>query len=192
MRAWQENRNLAAQRIEILRERRLLRARGEVHTRLPRSDADSVAEEDFVQIAADRLDYDEGAGIAIYEEAVRVALAEGRIDAARLEVEVRAGEDGRIGAVRADGGVEVEFESAEPANGTAPGGIRGKADRLVYDPERRVVRLIGDREPAVVTREDGTAGTTRGREVLYRLDTGAVEVESGGRGPARIQGSTRP
>jgi lipopolysaccharide export system protein LptA len=68
-----------------------------------------------------------------------------------------------------------------------PRPISGTADRLVYKPALASVRLFGDEAPAVVRRIGEGGGTTKGRELHYRLDTGALDVESGEQGSGRIR-----
>jgi hypothetical protein len=49
------------------------------------------------------------------------------------------------------------------------------------------IRLLGDRVPASVRRIGQGGGTTTGRVLRYRLDTGTLDVESGEQGPGRIR-----
>jgi hypothetical protein len=63
----------------------------------------------------------------------------------------------------------------------------GTADRLVYRPSESVVLLYGDRSPAAVRRIGEGGGTTTGRVLRYRLDSGSLEVESGEQGSARVR-----
>ena len=185
VRGWQQERNLAAETVILDQRQQTLTASVDVTTRIPR-DAEqiSLSEADYVQIGADRLEYDERARLAVYRDQVRVRLAEGWMEADRMEIDLSAGEE-RIREVRAFDRVRVEFH--ETQQGAAPRIIDGTADRMAYDPRERVVRLYGDASPATVRRIGESGGTTKGRVLRYRVDTGTLEVDSGEQGPARIR-----
>jgi lipopolysaccharide transport protein LptA len=187
VRGWQGERNLSAEDVLLDQAKNSLSANGEVNTRIPRDrERAALTEDDYVQIGADRLDYSESARKAEYRGGVTVRLAEGWLEAERMEVYLAA--EGRgISEVRAFDSVRVEFhDSPEDA---APTVITGKADRLIYDPSNQSVRLFGDDEPAAVRRMGEAEGTTTGRVLRYHLDSGALEVDSSEQGPARISTS---
>jgi lipopolysaccharide transport protein LptA len=185
VRGWQGERNLAADRLIVDSTTSSLEATGNVATRIPREpDALAVSEDDYVQIGARELRYDDRAGLARYTGEVRVQLAEGWLEAARVEVELGSGSR-RIREVRAAGDVRLEFE--RNAEGELAEPLSGNADRVVYDPARAAVRLFGDRAPASVRRIGSGGGTTSGRVLAYHLDTGTLDVDAGAQAPARIR-----
>lgn len=181
VRGWQGERNLAADTVEWSRTPMVLAAYGDVESRVPRR-TEALRESDFVQVSADRLDYDERESVMTYDGSVRMRFAEGRLEAGRLEVELDPA-DGRLLRARAFERVHLEIE--RNAEGELAEPIEGKADRLVYLPDARTVKLIGDRAPAEVRRA-AEGATTAARVLLYRLDRGSYEVEAGGSGPATI------
>jgi lipopolysaccharide transport protein LptA len=185
VRGWQGERNLAAGTVIVDQRRNTLQAREAVSTRIPReSTGVAAAEEDYIQIGADQLDYDDASGLAVYEGQVRVRLVEGWLEAERVEVEL-ALDSRQIHAIRASNAVRVEFHRASEGEMARP--VSGTADRLVYQPAQASVRLFGDQAPAAVRRLGEGGGTTTGRELHYRLDTGTLDVESGEQGPGRIR-----
>ena len=110
--------------------------------------------------------------------------------AQKLVVELGVEGEGVL-EIRAHGDVVFEFRA--PGSDGMPRPVTGTGDRLVYDPEGRVMTLYGDRAPAAVRRADGEGeGTTKGRVLRYHLDTGALEVQSGDSDRARIQTSENP
>jgi lipopolysaccharide transport protein LptA len=185
VRSWQGERNLSAENIVLDQSESSLAAREKVSTRIPRyRERAALSEDDFLQIAADRLDYLESSRRAEYEGHVRVRLAEGWMEAERMEVLLDADGNG-ISEVNAFDRVRIEFRDRE--SDEAPTMITGKADRLSYTPGEESVRLFGDDAPAEVRRMGGQEGTTTGRVLRYQLDSGALEVDSGEQGPARIR-----
>jgi len=190
VRGWQQERNLAAETVIMDQRRQTLTASVDVTTRIPR-DAEqvSLSEADYVQIGADRLEYDENAKLAVYRDHVRVRLAEGWMEADRMEIELSDGEE-RIREVRAFDRVRIEFR--DPQQGDVPRIVDGTADRMTYDPRERIVMLYGDSSPASVRRIGESGGTTKGRVLRYRVDTGTLEVDAGDQGPARIRTGGAP
>lgn len=186
VRAWQGERNLSAEHVALDQRNSTIAAEGQVATRFPReTGVATVSEADYVLIEAGRLDYSDRAGHAVYEGAVRLRFAEGWLEARRMEVEL--GEEGRgIRQVVAEGEVVLEVRSAPEGQAAEP--ITGRADRLVYRPTESSLRLFGQATPATVRRVSGGA-TTSGRVLLYRLDLGTLEVDSGEQGPASIRTS---
>ena len=152
-------------------------------TRIPRERSATVAAEDYLHVAADGLTYDGAARRATYRGGVSVRIAEGWLEAGRLELEL-AEAGGEVREVRAFDRVEIEFQ--ERAEGLNARPIAGTADRAVYEPAHDAVRLFGDRSPATVRRIGEGGGTTTGRVLLYRMDSGQLEVDAGEQGPARI------
>jgi lipopolysaccharide export system protein LptA len=106
------------------------------------------------------------------------------MEAERMEV-LLGPEGSGVTDVKAFDGVGIEFRDG--AGGDAPTMISGKADRLSYTPEDGTIRLYGDSAPAAVRRMGDQEGTTTGRVLLYKLDSGTLEVDSGDQGPARIR-----
>lgn len=189
VRGWQGERNLAAQEVIVDQQTRAIEADGEVSTRFPRlARQAAISESEYVQISGDRLRYDESRGLAVYSGDVRVRLAEGWLEARRVEVEL-AGETGEIHEVRAYESVRLEFDRSGAGTLDAP--VSGEADRAVYDPAGMRVLLYGDNAPAAVERRGEGGGTTTGRVLAYRLDLGTLHVDSGGQGPASIRTAGR-
>jgi lipopolysaccharide transport protein LptA len=185
VRAWQNEQNLSAEQVVLNQEARTLTALGQVGTRIPRAhDGGGSAESDFVQISASRLEYDDGPRRAVFEDQVRVRLAEGWMESERMEVDFIQGGSG-IEELRSSGGVRVEFR--DPAEEATPQLITGRADRLVYRPEEATIWLYGEESPASVRRIGEGSGTTSGRVLRYQLELGTLEVDSGEQGPARIR-----
>jgi len=185
VRAWQGERHLAAGSVILDQRTRKVEARDAVSTRIPReSGRAAAAEADYLQIGADRLDYDDSAGIALYQGQVRVRLHEGWLEAERVEVDL--GSDSReIQEIRAAGTVRIEFQRV--AQGASGRPVSGTADRLVYRPADATVQLLGDRSPASVRRFGDGGGTSTGRVLTYRVDTGTLNVDSGEQAPGRIR-----
>ncbi len=187
VRGWQGERNLSAETVVLDQQDSSLSARGEVTNRIPRArERAALTEDDYVQIGASALDYSETARKAEYRGEVSVRLAEGWLEAERMDVFLDAGEKG-ISEVRAFDNIRIEFRDSP--EGKAPTVITGKADRLVYHPSDRLVLLYGDEEPAAVRRMGEAEGTTTGRVLRYHLDSGALEVDSAEHAPARISTS---
>ncbi len=189
VRGWQGERNLAAQDVIVDQQTRAIEADGEVATRFPRlAQQAAISENEYVQISGERLRYDESRGLAVYSGGVRVRLAEGWLEARRVEVQL-AGESGEIHEVRAYESVRLEFDRS--GSGTLDAPVSGEADRAVYDPAGMRVLLYGDDAPAAVERRGQGGGTTTGRVLAYRLDLGTLHVDSGGQGPASIRTAER-
>jgi len=185
VRGWQGERNLSAENVVLDQEGQRLVASRDVTTRIPRdARRPTLSEADYVQIGADRLEYEEATQRAVYRGDVRVRLVEGWMEADRMEVSL-GGESGRIRAVEAFERVRIEFR--DPGAQGPPRLISGTADRLAYDPREETVRLFGDKAPAAVRRVGEGGGTTTGRVLRYRLDLGTLEVDAGEQGPARIR-----
>ncbi len=186
VRGWQGERNLSADEIELSRLDTALHARGNVNSRIPReAERAALAEADYVQISADRLDYNGQSRLAVYQGNVRVDLLEGWLESQRVEVRL-GDEQGGIAEVLALEDVRIEFREPD-AEGT-PQLVSGSADRLSYTPADKTVRLFGDDKPASVRRLGAQTASTSGRVLRYRLDLGTLEVESGEQAPARIRG----
>jgi lipopolysaccharide transport protein LptA len=186
-RGWQGDRNLAAERIEVNQPADTLHAEGSVSSRMPRTDTPAGSEAGYVQVSADRLDYDGKAGAAVYTGNVRVRQAEGWMAAEQVEADLSA--TGGIEQLRAFG--EVRFEFRAPSEQGLPRPVEGQGDRLVYLPAQQTIRLFGDVRPASVRMEGEGGGTTTGRVLRYRLDDGALEIESGDRDRVLIRSSGR-
>jgi lipopolysaccharide transport protein LptA len=185
VRGWQGERNLSAETVVLDQRQSSLTAQDKVNTRIPRyRERAALTEDDYLQIAADRLDYSESSRRAQYGGHVRVRLAEGWMEAERMEVLLSPDGDGILDVTAFDG-VRIEFR--ERKGGEAPTMISGKADRLSYTPADESVRLYGDDAPAAVRRMGEQEGTTTGRVLRYQLDSGTLEVDSGDQGAARIR-----
>jgi lipopolysaccharide export system protein LptA len=190
VRGWQGERNLKADRVRLDQGDDTFVAEGQVSTRLPRTQDGGISDADYIQIAAERLDYSGSDGIARYTRGVRVRLAEGFLDARELEVQLVT--DGKgVKEIRAKDDIAFEFRA--PDSDGKPQPVTGKGDRLIYNPEERVMTLFGDRAPASVRRSGSEGqGVTKGRVLRYYLATGALEVQSGDRDRATIQTSGSP
>lgn len=187
VRGWQGERSLAAASVEMHQDGPTLDAAGGVTTRLPKEQAKSTVESDYVQVTADTLAYRGVPRTATYDGNVRVRQAEGWLEAPRLEAQL--GDGGRgLRAANATGGVRFEYR-ARAASG-APTTATGRGDRAVYDALAKIVRLIGEKTPATVVATGAKAGTTAGRVLRYELETGALEVEAGERDRATINTPT--
>jgi lipopolysaccharide transport protein LptA len=158
-----------------------------VTTRVPREAEGAIlAETDFLQIAADDLEYDGRTRRAVYRGHVRVTLLEGWLEADRIEVQLSEDEGG-IHEIWAYDNVRIEFR--DPEERDVPQLVSGTADRVSYVPGEQTVRLFGDEKPASVRRLGTQGATTTGRVLRYQLDVGTLEVESGEQAPASIRGS---
>ncbi len=187
VRGWQGERNLAAESITVDQATRRLEAHENVSTRIPRdSSTPAVSADEYLQISAGSLIYDDAEGLATYTDTVRVLLAEGWLEANRLELDLPE-DSGKVDQVRGFGDVKLELRDEE--RDEAMRAVSCSADRVVYKPLEKIVRLFGDKAPASVRRLGEGGETTLGRVLSYRLDQGTLEVESGDQGPARIRTS---
>jgi lipopolysaccharide transport protein LptA len=185
VRGWQGERNLSADTVLLDQKESSLSAEGKVNTRIPRyKELAALTEDDYLQIAAESLVYGEDSRRAEYKGRVRVRLAEGWMEAERMEVLLSADGNG-VREVHAFNEVRIEFRSREDVG--SPSVISGKADRLSYTPADDAVRLYGDHAPAEVRRMGEQGGSTAGRVLRYQLDSGTLEVDSGEQGPSRIR-----
>jgi lipopolysaccharide transport protein LptA len=189
VRGWQGERNLKAERVTLDEARDTLVAEERVSTRLPRADEGFVSEADYIQIAAERLDYRGDEGTATYTGGVRVRQAEGWLESGELVVVLAKDGDG-VEEIRAKD--QIRFEFRAPDEEGLPRAVTGTGDRVIYLPSERVMILHGDHAPAAVRREGGGGGTTKGRVLRYYLDSGALKVESGERDRAKIQTTESP
>ena len=184
-RGWQGERSLSGEEVEIHQETDSLRARTNVSSRFPRPSTGRAGQSDYVEISADALDYSGSARRAVYEGRTKVRLAEGWVEGATLEVDLdEAGKE--IRELRVRGNVRFEMLSLE-RSGMVP--VIGKGDRLLYTPGDQLVRLIGVEAPASVTRSGEQGGTTTGRVLRYRLDTGTLAVEAEDRERTQVRPS---
>jgi len=185
VRGWQGERNLAAHELWIDQTTRTMEASGDVATRFPRLEGGgSTSEDDYVQITAGHLRFDDGAGVAVYRGDVRMRMSEGWIEAERIELQ-RDAATGQTTQVTASGQVRLEFQRTESGELQAP--VSGEADRALYEPLLARIRLFGEQSPATVARGGRGGGTTAGRVLAYRLDLGTLEVDSGDQGSASIR-----
>ena len=185
VRGWQGERSLSGARVEMDQSGELVTARGSVTSRLPRKEGGAVSEADYLQVSADVLDYRGKEGKAEYVGQVRLRQAEGWLDAARLDVTL--GPSGGVARALASGDVSFEFRARDGQG--RPQQATGKGDRAQYLPGESLLRLFGDRTPASVRKDAPQGGTTEGRVLRYRLDSGVLEVESGARDRGRIETS---
>jgi len=179
VRGWQGENNLSAQEVVVDQEQRTLAARARVSTRFPRRSGATVAGADeFVQITAATLDYDETDHHAIYREDVRVVLAEGWFESDTLTVaQDRLG--GGFERLLAESDVSLEFIGIADADGEPTPRTTGHGDRLEYLPGEGILRLYGDEQRAEILRGGDQAQTSRGKVLTYRLDDGTLAVEGG-------------
>jgi len=190
VRGWQGDRTLSADSVLVDQLEGLLTAEGEVGTRLPRrEDRAALAQADFVQISADRLDYREQDARAVYDGKARVRQAEGWMESARLEVLLSREREG-IEEIRGFESVRLEYRA--PGEQGTPHPVSGEGDRVVYTVANQTLRLYGDDNPATaVRRTPQGADSTSGRVLRYRLDVGTLTVESGDQDRVRIRTSGR-
>jgi lipopolysaccharide transport protein LptA len=188
VRGWQGERNLSADHVEVRERPEELHAKGSVNTRFPREKGVSASEADYIRVGADQLDYEAARRKAVYAGNVRVRPAEGWLEAARVEVSF-APQGGEVRDLLASG--KVRFEFRHGSGGTMPQPATGEGDRIEYLPAEHTVWLYGDEQAATIRRTGPQGGTTTGRVLRYRLDTGTIEVESGDRDRARIRTSGR-
>ncbi len=177
VRAWQEERTLAAQRVSLDDPDTHLAADGQVRTRLPRSGGPVLGEQDFLEVQAAALDYDGRRAVAVYQGQVRLRVAEGWMEASYLELE--RGAEGAVRELRAADHVRFEFRA--PAEDGLPVPVEGTGDRLRYDPATGWVELYGERVPAQVQRQGPAGERTEARVIRYQLQTGALDVAAGAR-----------
>jgi len=185
VRGWQGERSLAAARVEMDQRAESLSARGSVVSRLPRTATAAVSEGDYVQVTADALDYAGKEGSAGYLGNVRLQQAEGWLRSERLDAVLQSGGGLKEAVASRDVTFEYRHRRADGMVEVA----KGKADRAQYLPGESTVRLFGDHAPASVRKEGTQGGTTEGRVLRYRLDSGVLEVESGARDRGRIETS---
>ena len=177
VRGWQADRTLSADRVILDRSEQTLTARDDVSLQLPRSSSFAgVSEADYLQITAGELDYHDGDGLAVFRDEVRVRLAEGWVEASRLEIDLTADRD--IHEVRAYKDVSLEFRQAGDDDEN-PQLLSGLADRLIYSPAEATIWLYGDEAPASVRQLGPGGATTTGRVLRYSLIDGSLAVESG-------------
>lgn len=175
VRGWQGERSLSGEEVEIEQAHDSLRARTNVSSRFPRpSSGGRAARTDYVEISSDTLEYSGTSRRAAYDGNAKVRLAEGWIEGSRLEFDLDD-EGKEIRELRVQGAVRFEMRAPD-RSGTVP--VSGKGDRLLYTPADRLLRLIGVEAPASVTRSGEQGGTTTGRVLRYRLDTGTLAVEA--------------
>ncbi len=187
VRGWQGEKNLSARRVVIDQQQRTLTARDRVTTRFPRRREGAAAGADeFAQVTAAGLDYDERDYRAIYREDVRVVLAEGWIESTSLTVV-----QNRVGSgferLLAEGDVQLEFLGTPAENGEPAPRTTGHGDRLDYLPGEETLWLYGDEQRAEIQRGGDQAGISRGKVLTYRLDDGTLSIEGG-----RFIGSSSP
>jgi lipopolysaccharide export system protein LptA len=192
VRGWQGERNLAAEKVVYRQAEDEMHATGGVTTRMPRVETVSMSEADYVQITGQELVYTGETGLAVFRDDVRVRQVEGWMECARLEVHLH-GESRAVEVIWAHDDVSLEYRA--PGQQGATQTVHGNSDRAEFRLAEDVIRLFGVRTHATVRREGPDAVTTQGRVLLYRLDTGSVEVESGDQDRARIRtsrGSSEP
>lgn len=183
VRGWQGDRTLAADDVEMIQEGQVLNANGHVASRMPRVAGHAASEADFIQVVSDKLAYKGSAHVAEYTGSVRVRQSEGWLEAPRLVANLN--EDGKgLKDAQASGGVKFEYRSAGEKG--VPTTATGDGDRAIYETAGRLMRLFGDKKPATVRNTGPSGGTTVGRVLRYHLDSGALEVESGGRDRATV------
>ena len=142
-----------------------------------------MSEADFIQVTADRLDYRGNQGTATYTGEVRVRQAEGWLESRELVVLLAESGEG-VREIRAREEIRFEFRARDDDGLPRP--VTGTGDRVVYIPSERVMTLFGDQAPAAVRRAGAGGGTTKGRVLTYRLDSGTLDVDSGGQGSGKI------
>ena len=179
VRGWQGEKNLSAQEVVVDQEQRTLLARDRVTTRFPRKREGAIAgAEEFVQITAGGLDYDENDYRAIYREDVRVVLAEGWIESDTLTVVQNQAGSG-FERLLAEGDVRLELLGVPDDSGEPVPRTTGHGDRLDYIPAQETLWLYGDEQRAEIQRGGEAAGMSRGKVLTYRLDDGTLSIEGG-------------
>ncbi len=179
VRGWQGEQNLSAREIVVDQKNRTLLARDRVTTRFPREREGAMAgAEEFIQITAAELDYDETDSRAIYRENVRVVLDEGWIEGDTLTIVQNRSGSG-FERLLAEGNVRLEFLGVPDDSGKRVSRTTGHGDRLDYIPGDQTLKLYGDEQRAELQRGGDQAGTSRGKVLTYRLDDGTLSVEGG-------------
>ncbi len=179
VRGWQGENNLSAREIVVDQGQRTLLARDRVTTRFPRKREGAAAgAEEFVQITAGKLDYNENDYRGIYREDVRVVLAEGWIESDMLTVVQNRVANG-FERLLAEGDVRLEFLGVPDDSGQPVQRTTGHGDRLDYLPAEQVLLLYGDEQRAEIQRGGDQAGLSRGKVLTYRLDDGTLSIEGG-------------
>lgn len=179
VRGWQGEKNLSAQEIVVDQGQRTLLARERVTTRFPRKGEGAAAgAEDFIQITAGELDYNENDYRGIYREDVRVVLAEGWIESDKLSVIQNRVASG-FERLLAEGNVRLEFLGVGDGSGEAVSRTTGHGDRLDYVPAEEILWLYGDEQRAEIQLGGDQVGLSRGKVLTYRLDDGTLTVEGG-------------
>lgn len=171
---WQKANRLQAERIEIDREARQLRARAKVVSQLLERDAGGPGKQNVIVIEAEELDYSDAERMAHYRGNVRL---------------LRNGLDVRSQELRAWLAAETSDTKSEPAQGSRleravaegnveiiqrePGRTRHAtaAHAEYYVAEEKVVLSGGS--PQLV---DSRKGTTRGRQLTWLIRDNSLEV----------------
>lgn len=182
-RLWQEQDRLEADRIQIDRASKILKADGHVVNYLTEQASASSGSRarpgsGLVRISSSSLDYNEQNKLMVYVGSAELRRTDLTVSSDRLEgylsADNEAGTQGRLKKAFAAGNVRiVENKSSAPRQGT---GQEGE-----YYPNQSKVILTG--EPAVV--QDGSRGRTEGTQLTYYLDDDRLLVQGSEAEPAR-------
>jgi lipopolysaccharide export system protein LptA len=123
-----------------------------------------------IEVLANDLAYQQGAGVLTYTGNVRVEQEGRTLACQKLDVELGEGEERKVETMTCTGDVKLN----DP-----PAGRRVEGQKAVYAVVQRTIEMFG--EP--VTMRDKTGNVVRGRRLIYNLDNGKVEVK-GGSSPA--------
>jgi lipopolysaccharide transport protein LptA/LPS export ABC transporter protein LptC len=130
-----------------------------------------------VEVVAQEMSYQKGAGMLTYTGAVRVAQEGKTLTCERLEVELA--EDNKAEVMTCTGDARLN----DPQAGRL---ITGQ--KAVYDLAARRMEVTGDK----VTMRDREGNQVRGKRVVYFVDDGKVEVKGKNEAPAAPTGAPGP
>lgn len=158
---WQGPNRIAADYIDIDREKRTLAARGSVRTRFTdrQGKPQPGKAPGFVVVEAAALAYSEGERVARYTGGARLSRPGMDVEAAEIRA-VLNGPDAESALDRAyaDGGVRIAQKDEDTGRS-----IRAASDHAEYYAAGQKLVLTGGRP----TLEDSSEGTTTGRELIY-------------------------
>lgn len=169
---WQGASRLEAERVEIDREKRLLRARGKVVSQFP--DRNKAAQGGFTVVRASEMDYTDENRLAHYRGGVELVRPGMTIRGREIRAYLRESKsESSLDRAEADGQVEI----VQTAKGRTRRGASEHAE--FYEQEQRVILTGG--EPRFT---DSERGTTSGRRLTYYASRDQLIVEGDDGRPA--------
>ena len=182
-RLWQEQDRLEADRIQIDRAAKTLKADGHVVNYLTEQESVASASRTrpgsgLVRISSSALDYNEQNKLMVYVGSAELRRTDLTVSSDRLEgylsADNEAGAQGRLKKAFAAGNVRIVENKGSDAR-------QGAGREGEYYPHESKVILTG--EPATV--QDGSRGRTEGTQLTYYLDDDRLLVQGSEAEPAR-------